>query len=175
MSGKSPIECAWDPEAEVFRPIGPYQVWRAARDYGGGEVLLLGEIPVRSGSSHGHLFAVIDNAWESLPPLMAERFPTAKHFRKYLLVKAGHSHSDSMICASHAEAERVAAFTRTAEEFAVVTVDRNVVTRFVPKSLSHEAVPSKEEFQKIKDNVMRVLGDVLEVTKKELGTAGHAA
>lgn len=173
MSERAPVECAW--VDGVFRPTSPYQVRRAAKDYAEGEIVRLVELPKRSIPSHNHLFIIIEEAWESLPPLMAERFPTAKHFRKYLLVKAGHCNSDSLICSSHAEAERVAAFTRSTQEFAVVTVTKNVVTRFVPKSISRQAVPSNKDFQKIKDNVLREMAELLDVTAKELNIAGQAA
>lgn len=173
MTERSPIECAWT--GEVFKPTSPYQVRRAAKDYPEGEVVRLVEMPERSTSSHSHLFAVIDAAHESLPPLMAERFPTPLHLRKYLTVKAGHCYSESLVCSSKAEAERVASFTRSGDEFALVTVNKNVVTRFMPKSLSRRTVPSKAEFQQIKDAVLRVLEETLEVTKKELNTAGQAA
>lgn len=173
MSSGAPINAFWD--GEVFRPESPYMARRADRQFARGEVLRLIDNPERSTTSHNHLFAMVEEAWRNLPPLMAERFNSPEALRKYALVKSGHCYTDSVICASRADALRVAAFVRNAEEFSVVTVEKNVVTRYKPKSQSRQAM-SKEEFQESKDDVLRVISEMIGVAKKELSdNAGRAA
>ena len=173
MTERAPIECHWDNDGQVFRPTSPYQARRAAKDYGDGEVVRLVELPERSTASHQHFFASVEDAHASLPPLMAERFPSPEHLRKYALVKSGHCYSDSMVCSSHAEAARIASFVRARDEFSLVTVSKNVVTRYVPKSQSYRSM-GKEEFAKSKDDVLRVIAELLDVSKSELSGANAA-
>lgn len=172
MSHEVPIEAVWN--GQVFEPTSPYWVRRADKQFARGEILRIVHAAERSTNSHNHLFAAVEEAWKSLPPLMAERFNSPEALRKYALVKSGHCYTDSVICASRADALRVAAFVRNAEEFSVVTVDKNVVTRYKPKSQSRQAM-SKEEFQASKDDVLRVISEMLGVAKQELSDAGRAA
>lgn len=172
MSERSPIQCIWDGRA--FTPVSDYWIRRAAKDYGEGEVIRMVELPDRSSASHNHFFASVESAWSSLPPLMAERFPSAEHLRKYALIKAGYCYSDSITCPSHADAMRVMAFAKARDEFSLVTVNKNVVTRYTAKSQNFRAM-GKIEFQASKDGVLQVIADMLEVSKSELSSAGEAA
>lgn len=165
MTDRGPIETIWD--GEVFRPTSPYWVRRADREYARGEVIRVVELPERSSAAHNFYFAAVQNAFDSLPPLMAERFSSPDALRKYCLIKSGHCYSDSIVCPSHADAMRVAAFVRGADEFALVDVKKNLVMRFTPKSQSFKAM-GKEEFAKSKDDVLRVLSELLGVTAGEL-------
>lgn len=173
MSRGAPIEAIWD--GEIFRPINPYWVRRADKEFIKGEVLRLVNQPERSTKSHNHLFAAVEDTWRNLPPLMAERFNSPEALRKYALVKAGHCFSESIACPSHDDALRVASFVRGNDEFAVVTVQKNMVTRYTPKSMAHSAM-SSDEFKKVKDDVLRVLSELIGVAKQELSdNAGKAA
>lgn len=172
MTDRAPIEAIWDGEA--FKPVSAYWARRADRQYARGEVLRMIDQPERSSASHNHFFAAVENAFQSLPPLMAERFPSSEHLRKYALVKSGHCYSESITCPSHADAMRVAAFARGGDEFSLVTVSKNVVTRFTPKSQSYRSM-DKAEFAKSKEDVLRVIAEMLDVSKSELSNAGEAA
>lgn len=172
MSERSPIQCIWN--GRSFAPVSDYWIRRAAKDYAEGEIIRMVELPERSSASHNHFFASVENAFQSLPPLMAERFPSSEHLRKYALVKSGHCYSESITCPSHADAMRVAAFTRGGDEFSLVTVSKNVVTRFAPKSQSYRSM-DKAEFAKSKEDVLRVIAEMLDVSKSELSNAGEAA
>lgn len=171
MSSGAPIEATWN--GEVFQPISPYWARRADREFAKGEVLRLVNEPQRSTNSHNHYFAAVENAWHNLPPLMAERFNSPDALRKYALVKAGFCNSDSVTCPSHADALRVAAFVRPMDEFALVTVNKNVVTRFVPKSQSYKAM-SKADFQASKTRVLEIIADLIGVSANELKVAEHS-
>jgi hypothetical protein len=69
---------------------------------------------------------------------------------------------------------RVMAFAKARDEFSLVTVNKNTVTRFVAKSQSMRAM-GKVEFQASKDAVLEVIAGLLEVSKGELIAAGEAA
>lgn len=172
MSSGAPIECFWT--GEVFQPTGPYWVRRADKDYVKGEVYRMADQPERSINSHNHYFVSVQNAWENLPPLMAERFSSPDSLRKYALIKAGFCTSESIVCPSHADALRVEKFVQSADAFALVTVKKNVVTRYVAKSQSYKAM-GKAEFAASKDKVLDVLAELIGVAKQELSDAGRAA
>jgi hypothetical protein len=168
MSAAAPIECFWN--GEVFKPVSPYWVRRADKDYVKGEVYRLADQPVRSTNSHNHFFASVENAWHNLPPLMAERFNSPDALRKYALIKGGFCTSESITCPSHADALRVAAFVRPADEFALVTVSKAIVTRYTAKSQSYKAM-GKEEFKASKDKVLDIIAELLGVSGNELRAA----
>jgi hypothetical protein len=168
MTSGAPIEAAWD--GEVFRPVSPYWVRRADKDFSKGEVLRLVNQQARSTNSHNHYFAAVASAWENLPPLVAERFNSPDALRKYALIKGGYCTSDSITCPSHADALRVAAFVRPTDEFALVTVTKNVVTRYIAKSQSYREM-DKKTFAESKDRVLEIIAELIGVTSAELKAA----
>lgn len=168
----SPIEALWD--GKVFRPTSSYMVRRADKQFAKGEILRLVDHGDRSTATHNHYFASVQNAFDNLPPLMAERFSSPDALRKYALIKAGFCTSDSIGCPSHADALRVAAFVRSADEFALVIVSKSMVTRYVAKSQSFKSM-GKKEFADSKEAVLRVLSEMIGVAKQELSDAGAAA
>ena len=173
MSERGPIECCWD--GDVFRPTTAYWARRAAREYAAGEIVRMADQPERSSASHQHYFASVTEAWRNLPPLMAERYPTADHLRRYALIKAGYCNSQSMPCGTPEAARRFAAFIKPLDGFAVVTVQGSVVSVFTAKSQSYKAM-SKKEFHESKDAVLGIVADMIEVSKRELSdNAGRAA
>lgn len=129
----------------------------------------------RSQASHNHYFAAIHDAWLNLPEELAERFPTSEHLRKFALIKAGYCDSQSIVCASKAEAGRVAAFVRPTDEFSIVAVNGATVTRYTAKSQSMRAM-GKKVFQESKDAVLEVVAAMINVAPRELSAeAGRAA
>lgn len=173
MTSGAPCQMYWDGEA--LKPVDPYWLRRALKEFTTGEIYRIVDQPERSTKSHNHLFAAIEDTWKNLPPLMAERFSSPKSLRKYCLIKAGHCFSDSIACPSHSDALRVAAFVRGNDEFAVVTVQKNVVTRYTAKSIAQNAM-EKADFQKVKDAVLQILSELIGVAKHELSkNAGAAA
>ena len=95
----------WDGAAMV--PLYP---GAAAKQYTEGEIYPLEVREDRSANTHRHFFAAVNEAWSNLPEPLAERFPTAEHLRKYALVKAGYFDARTIVAASKAEAQRIAAF-----------------------------------------------------------------
>ena len=127
-----------------------------------GEQYLLAEVQDRSRNTHNHYFAALAECWKSLPEHLAERFASSEHLRKWALIKAGYRDERSVVCASKAEAERVAAFIKPMDDFAVARVSEAVVIVYTAKSQSVRA-RGKAEFQASKSAVLDVLAEMLGV------------
>jgi hypothetical protein len=97
----------------------------------------------RSPASAAHYFAAINDAFDKLPPHVAERFPSPDHLRKYALCQTGYCDQRSIECRSHAEALRVAAFLRPIDEYAVVNVSASTVVMLTARSQSARAMDRK--------------------------------
>jgi hypothetical protein len=163
-----PIAFNWDGEA--MTPVHPKL---ADKEYVVGERYMLAPFEQRSTASHNHEFAWLHEAWMNLPEQYAEQFPSAEHLRKYALIRAGYSDSQSMPCGSKAEALRVAAFIRPMDEFSIVTVNGTVVNRFTAKSQSRRAMGGKE-FQESKTKIMDVVAQMIGVEPEQLAKARAA-
>ena len=124
----------------------------------------------RSKRSHDHFFASVADAWANLPE-DEDRFPTAEHLRKWALIKAGYADERTIVCGSKAEAQRVAAFVKPIDSYAVVLVNGPVVKFYTAQSQSMRAM-GKQTFQQSKDAVLKVLDELLAV---EPGTAQRHA
>lgn len=164
-----PIAFQWDGEAML-----PLQPRLADRYYVVGETYRLEPREDRSQISHNHYFAAIQEAWQHLSDDLAERFPTAEHLRKWALIKAGYCDARSVVCASKAEAQRVAAFIRPLDDFAVVVASECVVTICTAKSQSLRA-QGKKDFQRVNDRVLDIVSAMIGVNaddlKKNVGKA----
>lgn len=140
-----------------------------------GGLCRLSETEERSMSSHRHYFAAINDAWLSLPDHLATQLPTAEHLRKFALIKTGFHDQRSIACASKAEAQRVAAFIKPLDEFAIVIPSEAVVTVYTAKSQSMKAM-GRKRFQESKDAVLGYVADLIGVSREQLSEeAGRAA
>lgn len=152
-----PLPAQWNGEAfvvpEKFRPL-------ADRYYVIGEVYKLVEEADRSVNSHNHYFAVIAEAWQNLPVEWVERFPTTEHLRKYALVKCGYADERTYVCDTKADAQRLAAFIRPLDTFAVILTQENCVKVFTAQSQSKKAMGAKV-FQASKQAVIDYLAKSL--------------
>jgi hypothetical protein len=163
-----PVNFCWDGEAML--PLHPKL---ADREYVVGETYSLAPFEQRSQVSHNHEFAWLHEAWQNLPERYAEQFPTAEHLRKYALIRAGYSDSQSHVCNSKAEALRLQAFLQPIDAFSIVTVNGTVVNRFVAKSQSRRAMGGKE-FQESKTKIMDVIAQMIGVEPEQLAKARAA-
>lgn len=167
----TPIPFEWDGEA--MRPL-PAFTRRADQLYTVGERYILDAHEQRSAASHRHYFAAIREAWATMPEHETDRFPNPEALRKWALIKAGHCGTRTLVASSKAEAERLAAFTRPMDSEAIVTVRDAVVTVYTPRSQSSRAM-DKQTFQKSKDDVLRVIAEMLGTDAKTLAKAGETA
>lgn len=167
----APVHCVWDGEA--FVPI-PRFAKLCDREFVIGQPYPLVVQEDRSQAAHNHFFAALQEGWKNLPEDVAERFPTAEHLRKYALVKAGFADERSIVCASKAEAQRVAAFVRPMDEYAVIVVREATIKVFTAKSQSMRAM-GKADFQASKEAVLDVVSGMIGVKTGELKAHSEAA
>jgi hypothetical protein len=132
-----------------------------------GEIYRMEAMEERSAVSHRHFFACIHAAWMNIPEHLADRFPTSEALRKFALIKSGYADERSIVCASKAEAQRVAAFVKPMDTYAVVVVKESVVTVFTAKSQSMKAM-GRKVFQDSKVAVLEYVADLIGVTPEAL-------
>lgn len=159
----APLMLRYEGEGE-FRATSSYWAARADRDFVIGETYRLVEHNERSMASHNHYFASIGNAWSNLPDDMLEIYPTAEHLRKKALIAKGYRDERSIVCASKAEAERVAAFIKPMDDYAVVTFREAVVRVWTAKSQKMKAMGNRD-FQQSKSDVLDFIDDLLGVER----------
>lgn len=163
MTAPPPLPFTWD--GEVMRPRQP----RAAdRAYVVGEGYTLAPVEDRSAASHRHYFAQIAEAFASLPD--GSDFASAEHLRKAALIRAGYRDERSVVCGSAAAAERVAAFLRPLDEYAVVSVSGASVVMLTAKSQSLRAM-GKTAFEASKEAVLNVVAELVGVSPEILARA----
>lgn len=159
----------WTGEAMI--PLRPRH---ADRIFTIGQTYDLEERAERSSASHRHYFALINEAFNSLPEDVADRWSSPDHLRKWCLIKAGYRDERSIVCASKAEAQRVKAFIRPIDDYAVVVASEAVVTVYTAKSQSVKAM-GRAEFQASKDAVITALSDLIGVEPATLSRQSEAA
>ncbi|KKK96937.1 hypothetical protein LCGC14_2657750 [marine sediment metagenome] len=162
MTDIPPMEFDWDGEH-----LTPLQPRRADRHYVVGESYWLAPYEARSARSHNHFFACLNEAWANLPEDMADQFPSPEHLRKKMLIKTGFRDERSVVCASKAEALRVAAFIDPLDGYAVVVVKESTVLHFTAKSQSQRAMGAKV-FQESKEAVLGAVSKLIGVSTEAL-------
>jgi hypothetical protein len=166
----TPLPFKWDGQAMI--PAWPRM---ASKQFVAGETYPLIVQEQRSAVSHNHYFACVHDAWLNLPEDMAVHFPTEEHLRKYALIKAGYTDHRSIGCASQEEAQRIAAFIKPMDTYAMVIMTDCVVTVYTAKSQSLKAM-GKREFAASKEKVLEILSLMAGTTVAELtSNAGQAA
>lgn len=163
-----PLAFTWDGEALI-----PRVPRLADKHLVVGETYMMVPHEDRSIASHRHYFASINEAHQNLPEELAARLPTPEALRKYALIRAGFRDERSIACASKAEAQRVAAFIKPMDEFAVVTVENALVTVYTAKSQSMRAM-GKKVFAESKDAVLRVISEMIGTDAASLNQARAA-
>lgn len=152
-----PLPYEWTGEAMV--PL-PRVATMADKEFVIGEMYRLAPYEERSANSHNHYFAALNEAWQNLPEDIAERFPTAEHLRKWCLIKAGYRDERTIVASSKAEAQRIAAFVKPMDEFAVVAVKEATVIVATAKSQSHRAM-GKKDFGESKQAVLEIAAEMI--------------
>lgn len=165
-----PIQCVWDGRA--FTPTSDRFRRAADERFGAGEVVTLDQVQARSQQTHNHYFAVLHEAWASLPDHLAAQFPTEDSLRSYALCKAGFCDVETFVAASKAEAMRLAGFVRKGN--VLVTVSGAAVTRLTPHSQSMKAMGAAV-FNDSKAKVLDVVADLIGVEPATLTRQAVAA
>lgn len=167
----APIQFYWDGEAMV-----PRERFRKLcdREFVVGDTYPMAVAEPRSANSHRHYFAAVAEGWRNLPEEAAEEFPTAEHLRKYAMIRTGFCDRRSIVCASKAEALRVAAFIKPMDQFAVVQVREAEVTVYTAQSQSIRAM-GRKVFQQSKDSVLDFIASLVKVTPAALEANARSA
>ncbi len=153
-----PVLFVW--EGDNMVPAGQHWAKLADQHYVIGERYRLVPYHDRSIASHNHYFAVIGEAWANLPDDLHDRFPSPEHLRKYALVRTGYADSTVMVLETPEQARQVGAFIRPADEFGILVVKDNTLTRFVAQSQSRKAM-GKAKFAESKNAVLGFIASML--------------
>jgi len=154
----APMIFEWDGEAMV--PLRRFHNIANA-EFTVGERYRMEAQEQRSLNSHNHYFATLQNIWENLPENFGDRIPSVEHMRKWALIRCGFRDERSIVCASKAEAERMAAFVKPMDDFAIVIAQEATVIVYTAKSQSMKAMGAKD-FQKSKEAVLDYCNGMLE-------------
>lgn len=145
-----PMLFEWDGEA--MRPGRRFNAL-ANEHFTVGEVYRMEVQEQRSVVSHNHYFATLNDIWLSLPEGYGDRIPSVEHMRKWALIRTGYRDERSIVCASKAEAQRIAAFIKPLDDFSIVVVNEATVSVYSAKSQSLKAMGAKD-FQASKEKVL---------------------
>lgn len=167
-----PLPMRWD--GCGFLPLNQHWAKQADKAYVVGQVYRVVTVEDRSAKSHRFYFAAINEAFENLPEALAPQFGSPEHLRRFALVQSGFADERSIVCASKAEALRVAAFIRPIDEFSVVVVRDATVKVFTPQSQSVRAM-GKAEFERSKNAVLDVIAKLIGVAPETLAHEAHAS
>jgi len=171
MTEIAPVVFTWDGDAMV--PLDRFR-GLCDRQFVVGETYQLVVNESRSAVSHKHYFASVNEAWENLGEDLTVQFPTSEHLRKHALIKAGYCDKRSVVCASKAEALRVAAFIRPMDEYAIVAVSEATITVYTAKSQSMRAM-GKQVFQESKQAVLDIVSGMIGVSPAALSANARRA
>lgn len=125
----------------------------------------------RSYQRHKAYFASLHEAWSSLA---VDDFPTAEHLRKFALIRTGYYDERVLVCDTAAQAERVAAFVRPMDEFAIVIRDDNLIRVETAKSQSYKAM-GRDAFNASMEDVLNYVANLIGVRREELDAQGGFA
>lgn len=154
----APIPCRWT--GEEFVPL-PRFGRLVNEEYVVGEVYHMVMEKERSPKSHRQFFAIIKDVFDSLPE-HETRWPTAEHFRKWALIKAGYCDMQTFPCASKAEARRWAAILGSVDAYAIVVPKATIVIKYTARSIAW-ANMGHRDFQACKDAVFKILAEEIQV------------
>lgn len=140
------------------------------------ELYTLGVVDRRSTATHNHFFACVGDAWSNLNEHDSKRFPHPDHLRKWALIHVGHCTQTDYPMDTPADARKMAAAVRKADEYAVITIPKDpendrggtVVKVFAAKSIARAAVPDNKAFQAIKTAVLDLIAGMANTTRVEL-------
>lgn len=163
-----PIAFTWT--GEHMAPLNPHWGRRADAQFVVGGTYTLVPHEERSGNSHRHYFASVTELWHSLPEHLSIEFPTPEHLRKRALIRCGYRDQRSIVCASHAEALRVAAFIRPADSYAEVSVSGAVVVHLTAHSQNLKSMDRKT-FGESKGKVLDWISYLVGVEPSHVGRA----
>ena len=155
----APIPYSWNGTALV--PLQRFAV-QCARDFLVNGIYRMRRDEEASDESRGHYFACIRAAFDNLPEVMAERFASPEHLRKWCLIRGGYRNEHTIVAGSADKAEEIATLAGVLDDFAVVMIDDNddrIVRIMVAKTQKRKRLDGdgmdKTEFEASKEAVLR--------------------
>jgi len=147
----------------------------AARTFEPGTRVLVVLYEQRSQASHNFEFGWLAEAWKNLPEVMAEDVANPEMLRKRALIATGWYEESTVDAGSQAAAQRVAAFMRGGDGFALIVTRGPIVVRRTAKSQSRRAM-GKADFERSKTDIIEWVSAQIGVTPETLRReAGRAA
>lgn len=146
-----PLPFIWT--GDSFQPVNRHWARKCDERFVVGQSYTLDEVHVRSSATHAHYFATLHDIWQSLPEHLSEQYPTEEHLRKYALIRTGFCTMQQHVCASKAEAVRLAAAIRPYDPYQVVVVKDSVVTAYHAISQDYRSM-DKKKFAESKEKVL---------------------
>lgn len=165
MSEAPPILTRWT--GESFVPANAPMRERCAKHFEAGETYRIEFKDERSGASHRHFFASVNEAWKNLPDALAHQFPTPDELRGYALIAAGFEDHFDLVGDVRAVAQALAREFQRQRRYAIVVSRGNVHRLFVAKSQSARSM-DRQTFQASKDAVLRYVADLIGLTPQQL-------
>ncbi|MEO6291952.1 MAG: hypothetical protein ABIO88_04955, partial [Burkholderiaceae bacterium] len=92
--------------------------------------------------------------------------------RKQALIRCGYCDTVTFVCASAAEARRLAVWSGVTDPHAIIVANRDTVIKYTARSQSKKSMGARD-FQASKDATLAWISNMIGVTKKEL--EAHAA
>lgn len=166
---EQPVSLRYEGDGQ-FGPVSGYWASQCDRHFVVGDTYRMTEHYERSAASHSHFFAALNDAYDSIPDEMRDEYPTVEHLRKKALIKKGYADERSIVCASKAEAQRLAAFMKPMDDYAIIVPSEAVVRVWTAKSQSKKAMGAKA-FQESKQAVLDFVDDLLGVARGETARA----
>jgi hypothetical protein len=161
----APLTYQWDGEA--MRPL-PRFAREADKQFVVGETYPLAVEHGRSHATHAHEFAWLSDAWATLPETIAHEYPSAEHLRKRALIATGFCTIRDHVCASRAEAQRLASALRgELDEYVLVIATETVVRVCRAESQSKRTMGAKR-FQESKTSILNYVANLLGVGSDSL-------
>lgn len=149
----------------IFRCLHPSRIKVAVGEVHGWQMA-----EHRSKASHDHFFAIVNEAWKSLPEDMADDFPSPEHLRKWALIKAGFCSETRVVCANNSEAMTLATKAKAMDKFSVVAIDGKAVTIWTADSQRRDAM-GRQAFQEAKEKALHIISQLIGVDAATLKEA----
>lgn len=155
----------WNGEVMV-----PARLHTADKVYVVGQHYWLDEVSDRSWISHRQEFAWINEAWQTLPYALAEKFPTPEHLRKAALIATGWFNETILNAESKAAALKVAAYAKGEDEFVHVKIAGAtvIVRKARSQRMRGPGRMNKADFQASKEDILHWIASLIDVTPEDL-------